>query len=84
MNHSVLEYAPVRGIENTELLKPEENELNIDFAEYDRKRELDLERLDDINGHGSVVGWYEATPADFKLNCKSDLISSGSKKRRYQ
>ena len=54
LNHSVLEYAPVRGIENTELLKPEENELNIDFAEYDRKRELDLERLDDMKHYVST------------------------------
>ena len=54
LNHSVLEYAPVRGIENTQLLKPEESELNIDFAEYDRKRELDLERLDDVKHYVST------------------------------
>jgi len=54
LNHTVLEYAPVRGIENTQLLRPEESDLNIDFAEYDRKRELDLERLDDVKHYVST------------------------------
>ncbi len=43
-----LVWTPPFGGRITELLKPDETELNIDFAEINRKHEFEIERLDEV------------------------------------
>lgn len=43
-----LEWIPPFGGRTTILLKPEEEELDIDFAEINRKHDFELERLDEV------------------------------------
>ena len=40
----------------TTLLKPEEKKLHIDFEQYDRKRELEMERLEDMISYTKTNG----------------------------
>ncbi len=46
-----LEWVPPFGGRITELLKPEETELDIDFADINRKLEFEMERLDEVIGY---------------------------------
>ena len=73
-----LEYRPPFAGSATELLKPEQTELEIDFTEFERKREFELARLEDVISYvrnpdcrqRTLIGYFGEETADWRCdNC---------------